>query len=194
MSALSPARLPRTNRRPASFTAAASFVCRDRAADVWDGDPCRGRDPRRDVAAPRRLARDPLLAAAKSLRCWETYAALVGILFAARRAMARSGAWNRWPFAAHIAGSFHRRLAIGAHAVLSTLAYAGGSIAGFVSELISLVPDRAGHARCSGRNGALRRRRADLDEGCPAASVVRGVARDTSVCLPGRRLRLSSTS
>ena len=85
------------------------------------------------------LARDPLLAAGEVTALFGTYAALVGILFAARAPWLDQVMGTDGLRTAHRWLGFISVWAIAAHAVLSTLAYAGGSITAFVPTLISLV-------------------------------------------------------
>lgn len=85
------------------------------------------------------LDRDLLTAAGEVTALAGTYAALVGILFASR------APWLDQVLGTDGLRSAHRILglisvwAIGAHSVLSTLAYAGGSIANAIPTLISLI-------------------------------------------------------
>jgi len=85
------------------------------------------------------LSRDLLTATGEVTALAGTYAALVGILFASR------APWLDQVFGTDGLRGAHRWLgfisvwAIGAHAVLSTVAYGGGAIANVVPTLISLI-------------------------------------------------------
>jgi predicted ferric reductase len=85
------------------------------------------------------LSRDPLTAIGEVTALGGTYAALLGVLFASR------APWIDQVFGADEMRRIHGVLgfaavwAIGAHAVTSTLAYAGGSISDVVPTLVSLV-------------------------------------------------------
>ena len=85
------------------------------------------------------LSRDLLTASGEVTALVGTYAALVGILFAARAPWLDQVLGTDGLRSAHRILGFVAVWAIGAHAVLSTIAYAGGSIAGAIPTLISLV-------------------------------------------------------
>jgi predicted ferric reductase len=85
------------------------------------------------------LGRDPLTAFGEVSALAGTYAALLGVLFASR------APWLDQVFGSDGLRSVHRILgfvsvwAIGAHAVVSTLAFAGGSIGSVVPTFLSMV-------------------------------------------------------
>jgi predicted ferric reductase len=87
----------------------------------------------------RGLTRDPLTAVGEVTALGGTYAALLGVLFMAR------APWLDQVLGADRLRVIHRWLgfasvwAIAAHAVFSTLAYAGGSIGNVIPTLVSLV-------------------------------------------------------
>ncbi|MFL5681116.1 MAG: ferric reductase-like transmembrane domain-containing protein [Chloroflexota bacterium] len=85
------------------------------------------------------LEEDPLTAFGQVTALAGTYAALVGVLFASRAPWLDQVIGTDRLRAAHGVLGFVSVWAIGAHAVTSTIAFAGGSIVGSVPELVSLV-------------------------------------------------------
>lgn len=85
------------------------------------------------------LERDPLTAIGEVTALAGTYAALLGVLFAAR------APWLDQVLGTDRLRALHRILgfiavwAIGGHALLSTLAYAGGALDGLLPTLVSLI-------------------------------------------------------
>jgi predicted ferric reductase len=85
------------------------------------------------------LARDPLTILGEAMALSGTYAALLGVLFASRAPWLDQVMGADRLRAAHRVLGFVSVWAIGAHAVLSTLAFAGGSLGNAVPTLVSLV-------------------------------------------------------
>jgi predicted ferric reductase len=85
------------------------------------------------------LSRDPLTMVGEVSALAGTYAALIGVLFMSR------APWLDQVFGADALRGYHRWIGfitvwgLAAHAVTSTLAYAGGSLARFVPEVVDLV-------------------------------------------------------
>jgi predicted ferric reductase len=85
------------------------------------------------------LSRDPLTMIGEVSALAGTYAALIGVLFMSR------APWLDQVFGADALRGYHRWIGfitiwgLAAHALTSTLAYAGGSIARFVPEVLDLV-------------------------------------------------------
>ena len=85
------------------------------------------------------IAQDPLTAIGQITALGGTYAALVGVLFASRAPWLDQVIGADGLRAAHRVLGFLSVWAIGAHAVFSTLAFAGGSVADAIPTLISLT-------------------------------------------------------
>ncbi len=85
------------------------------------------------------LTRDPLTAFGEVSALGGTYAALLGVLFASRAPWLDQVIGTDRLRSVHAVLGFASVWAIGAHAVTTTLAYAGGSIGQVVPTLISLV-------------------------------------------------------
>lgn len=85
------------------------------------------------------LAQDPLTAIGQVTALGGTYAALVGVLFASRAPWLDQVIGADGLRVAHRVLGFLSVWAIGAHAIFSTLAFAGGSIADAIPTLVSLT-------------------------------------------------------